>query len=118
MLYSYASRMGQKSTFDNDCANLTGCTELITILNRFGHRQLYINTLEVEMAMCNSITESVSVLPPSVSTQNNSVIHFCWNHFDLNEETPPGTGIINSTRDIVIQEVSNGTKQVAPDKEL
>ena len=93
--------------------HLTGSAELITILNRFGHCQSYTRTLEVETAICCSITENVSDLPPNISLQNNSVIHFCWDNFDLNEETPSGTGTTHSTHGIVIQEVNNNTDAIA-----
>lgn len=83
--------------------HLTGSAELITILNRLGHCKSYTKSLEVETAMSNSITESDSLLPPNISYQNNSVPRFCLDNFDLNEETPSGTGTMQS---IVIQEVT------------
>ena len=66
--------------------------------------------------MCNTITASKSVLPSNISTENNSVIHFCWDNFDLNEETPSGTGTTYSTRGIVIQELTgvDQTRSVGP----
>ncbi|MES9950704.1 MAG: hypothetical protein ABW118_17235 [Candidatus Thiodiazotropha sp.] len=92
--------------------HLTGSAELITILNRFGHCQSYTRTLELETAMCSSITANDSVLPPNISLQNNSVIHFCWDNFDLNEETPSGSGTTHSTHGIVIQEVASGAEVI------
>ena len=84
--------------------HLTGSAELFTILNRFGHCQSYTRTLELETAMCSSISASDSVLPPpNIALQNNSVIHFCWDNFDLNEKTLYGTG----THGIVKQDVAN-----------
>ena len=96
--------------------HLTGSAELVTILNRFGHGQSYTRTLEVETAMCNTITASKSLLPSNISTENNSVIHFCWDNFGLNEETPSGMGTTHSTHGIVIQEVTevDQTRDVAP----
>ena len=64
---------------------LTGSTEIITILNRFGHCQSYSRTLELETAMCRSVTDNSSQLPPSISTGNNVIVHLCWDNFDLNE---------------------------------
>ena len=60
--------------------------------------------------MCSSVTANDSVLPPNISLQNNSVIHFCCDNFDLNEETPSGTGTTHSTYGIAIQEVASGTE--------
>ena len=88
--------------------HLTGCAELLTILNHFDHCHSYTKNFGVETPLCNSITESVPVLHPSVN-------HFCWDNFDLNAETQSGAGITYSTHSIVIQEVSNGTEQVALD---
>ena len=90
--------------------HLTDSAELITILNRFGHCQSYTRNLEFETAMCSSVTANDSVLPPYISLQNKSVIHFCWDNFDLNEETPSGTGTTLSTHGIAIQEVARGTE--------
>lgn len=92
--------------------HLTGSAEVITILNRFGHGQSYTKTLEIETAMCNTITASKSVLPSNISTERNSVIHFCWDNFDLNEETPSGAGTTHSTHGIVIQEVTEEAQTI------
>ena len=74
-------------------------------------RSIVPRTLEVETAMCNTITASKSVLPFNISTDNNSVIHFCWDNFDLNEETPSGLGTKHSTHGIVIQEVTEPAQE-------
>ena len=87
--------------------HLTGSAEVITILNRYGHGQSYTRTLELETAMCNSVTSSDSVLPRSISRDNNAVLHLCYDNFDLDEETPSGSGTTHSTHGIVIQEVRN-----------
>ena len=49
---------------------------------------------------------SESVLPVNISTENNVVLHLCWDNFDLNEETPSGSGTTHSTHGIAIQEVA------------
>lgn len=85
--------------------HLTGSAELITIMNRFGQGQSYTKTLEIETSTRNTVTTSESVLPPSISTDHDSLIHFCWDNFDLNEETPSGSGTNHSTNDRVTQEV-------------
>ena len=85
--------------------HLTGNAEVVTILNRYGHGQSYSRTLELETAMCNSVTSSDSVLPRTISRDNNAVLHLCYDNFDLDEETPSGSGTIHSTHGIIIQEV-------------
>ena len=85
--------------------HLTGSAEVVTILNRYGHGQSYSRTLELEAAMCNSVTCSESVLPISISRDNNAVLHLCYDNFDLDEETPSGSGTTHSTHGIVIQKL-------------
>ena len=55
---------------------LIGNAEVVTILNRYGHGQSYARTLELETAMCNSVTSSESVLPRTISRDNNAVLHY------------------------------------------
>lgn len=99
--------------------HLTGNAELITILNRYGHAQSYVRTMELETAMCNAVTASESVLPPNISTDNNDVLHLCWDNFDLNEETLSGSGTTHSTHGIIIQEViDKSTVHVADSQPL
>ena len=86
--------------------HLTGSAEVITIINRFGHGQSYTKTLELETALCNTVIMSESVLPVNISTENNVVLHLCWDNFDLNEETPSGPGTTHSTHGIAIQKVA------------
>ena len=85
--------------------HLTGNAEVVIILNRYGHGQSYSRTLELETAMCNSVTSFDSILPITVSRDNNAVLHLCYDNFDLDEETPSGSGTTHSTHGIIIQEV-------------
>ena len=94
--------------------HLTGSAELITILNRLGHCRSYSQTLELETAICNAITSSGSILPASISVTNNSVLHFAWDNFDLNEETPTGYGTTHTAHGIAIQEVMDEGQKSPP----
>ena len=93
--------------------HLTGSAEIICILNRYGHRQSYSRTLELETAMCNSVMAYNNVLPPSISTEHNSVVYLCWDNFDLNEETPTGAGTTHTAHGIIIQEVETDSRSPA-----
>ena len=42
----------------------------------------------------------------SVSADSNVVTHFCWDNFDLQEETVSGSGTTRSAHGNVIQELS------------
>ena len=84
--------------------HMTGSAEIITILNRFGHCSSYSALLELETAMCKSVTERNTVLSPKIQQNGHRVIHLCWDNFDLCEEAPSGHGTTHSTHDIVIQE--------------
>ena len=61
--------------------HLTGSAEVVTILDQYGHGQSYSRTLELETAMCNSVTSSNSVLPRSISRDNNAVLHLCYDNY-------------------------------------
>lgn len=84
--------------------HLTGSAELVTLLNRYGHCVSYSHLLELETAMCNKIKCNDQLLPSNISTTGNIVSHLCWDNFDLNEETPSGSGTTHSTHGIMIQE--------------
>ena len=85
---------------------LTETTELVSMLNHFGHCISHTSVLELETAECHNILQSTSLLPVSVSADSNIVTHFCSDNFDLQEETVSGSGITHSKQGIVIQEVS------------
>lgn len=87
--------------------HLTGSAEIVTIINHFGHCQSYSQILELETAMCNSISSSGNVLPATIDVNEgiNKVLHLCWDNFDLTEETPTGAGTTHTAHGIVIQEV-------------
>ena len=57
--------------------HLTGSAQVITLLNRLGHCQSYTRTLELETALCNSVTARRSLLPAGISTEHSEIIHFC-----------------------------------------
>ena len=87
--------------------HLTGSKQMINILNRQGHSVSHSYLLELETAVCDSIQITSENLPPSIMRKNNRIIHFCWDNFDLNEETASGAGTTHSTHGIVIQEIKS-----------
>ena len=84
--------------------HLTGSAQLLTLFNRFGHCQSYSRTLELETAICDSVTQCGIALPPTIKQEGSIVTHLCWDNFDLAEETPSGSGTTHSTHGIIIQE--------------
>ena len=76
------------------------------MLNHLGHCISHASILELETAVCHNNTQSTSLLPVSGSADSYVVTHFCWDNFDLREETVSGSGTTHSTHGIVIQEVS------------
>ena len=88
--------------------HLTESAQIIGMLNRFGHCHSYLRALELETAMCNSVTARSSYILANISTEHNALIHFRWDNFDLNEETSSGAGTTHTALGIVIQEVENG----------
>ena len=48
-------------------------------------------------------------LPPNIIPGNsNEVVHFCWDNFDLLEETPSGANTTHTCHGIAIQELKPG----------
>lgn len=86
--------------------HLTGSAKLVTLLNRLGHCVSYMRTLEIETAIASSINLSNNATPPDILKYENVVTHFCWDNFDLAEETMTGAGTTHSTHGIAIQEHS------------
>ena len=62
--------------------------------------------LELKTAISDSIRTFSYTLPPTIVYQYNFLIHFCWDNFDLLENTPSGAGTTHSTHGIVIQELT------------
>ena len=94
--------------------HMTGCSKLITFLNRYGHTVSHSFLLEFETVICDSIRTFSYTLPPTVMRNNNYIIHFCWDNFDLIEDTPTGAGTTHSTHGIVIQELKDA--QYSPEE--
>lgn len=83
--------------------HITGSSKLIHFLNRLGHCASHSTLLELETAMCDSVNESTSNLPTG-AVKEALITHFCWDNFDILEETPTGLGTTHSTHGIIIQE--------------
>ena len=83
--------------------HITGSSKVVTFLNRLGHCVSHSTLLELETAMCDSVKENVSNLPTGAAKQA-VITNFCWDNFDILEETPSGLGTTHSTHGIIIQE--------------
>ena len=64
-----------------------------------------LELLRLETAMSTQIAARNSLLAENIQLNHNIVTHLCWDNFDLNEETPSGSGSTHSTHGIVFQEV-------------
>ena len=84
--------------------HLTGKAEVVTLLHRYGHCTSYTGVLELETALATQVLQEDSIVPANISTTEKKVIHLCWDNFDLNEETPSGSGTTHTTHGIAIQE--------------
>ncbi|KAK3107392.1 hypothetical protein FSP39_013623 [Pinctada imbricata] len=87
--------------------HLTGSAELITLLNRFGHCVSYTSLIGIENSLSRELTSNTSPLPDGIDTNNNKLTHFCWDNFDLDEETLSGSGTTHISHGIVIQETAD-----------
>ncbi|KAL8579435.1 hypothetical protein ACOMHN_026800 [Nucella lapillus] len=98
--------------------HLTGSAEMISITNHFGHCISHSSVLELETDVCNSLLQSNSLLPATILKEDNVTLHFCWDNFDLQEETASGAGTTHSAHGIAIQEVTSGTQVTTHLQEL
>jgi hypothetical protein len=57
----------------------------------------------LDTATAYEIQRSDALLPNNIST-TRKFAHLCWDNFDINEETPSGSGTTHTTQGIVIQE--------------
>ena len=82
---------------------ITGSSKVVTFLNCLGHCVSRSTLLELETAMCDSVKENISNLRTGAAKQA-VITNFCWDNFDILEETPSGLGTMHSTHGIIIQE--------------
>lgn len=89
--------------------SLTGSSDLVTMLNHFGHGLSYHSIEEVETAIAEaqlSSQQGRSFLPSNI--QENVPAIFCWDNNDILEETLSGKGTTHCTNGIVIQRKVHG----------
>jgi hypothetical protein len=70
--------------------HLTGRAQLQTLLNHLGHCQSYSKTLELVTSIYTSSSERPGLPPQKIQKEGNVVTHFCWDNFNLKEETQTG----------------------------
>jgi hypothetical protein len=87
--------------------HLTRNVKVISIANRYGHCAPYTKLVDLEDALAVQVQKSGDLLPTNISSEQNRFCHFCWDNFDLLEETPSGSGTSHYTHGIAIQEVSS-----------
>ena len=86
--------------------HLTGSTQVINSLNRFGNGLSATQLSEVETGMAEKLvqqqTQHGDVFVPS-NINPSMFATFCWDNNDINEETLSGAGTTHCTNGIVIQ---------------
>lgn len=88
--------------------HLTGSTKIVTLVNRMGRCSSYKQVLDLENSMALKTFSTSSVLPNNINSMGNKFSHFCFDNFDVIEETPSGAGTTHSTHGIVNQELKPG----------
>ena len=85
--------------------HITGSTQAVTLLNRFGHGMSESQLLECETAMAERQIQQqnagVAIVPSNI--RSSGFVTFCWDNNDINEETPSGSGTTHCTNGIVVQ---------------
>ena len=93
--------------------HLTGSTQLVQLLNRFGHVISVSQLQRLETAIADEQLSRYSQLPSNIVANVPAV--FCWdNNNDIVEETHTGAGTTHCTNGIVIQRLSHNVAMPLP----
>ena len=84
--------------------HLTGKAEIITLIKRLGHCIPYSRVLEALTSIYVQTKESQGPLPPNIVAEKSELVHFWFDNFDLQEETPSGKGTTHTPHDLLCQE--------------
>ena len=99
--------------------SITGSSEVVTLLNRFGHGVSYIKLEEIEIAMAERQTnkhENEDLIPSNC--QKNIFSAFACDNNDMLGETLLGIATTHCTNGIVIQRSVDTCAEQPDDKEV
>ena len=84
--------------------NLTGSSQVVSLLNRFGHSISYseLMNLESSLALEQTRRDQLGIIIPS-NIKPDVFTTFCWDNNDLSEQTLSGSGTTHCTNGILIQ---------------
>ena len=83
--------------------------QLITILNRLGHCEGYLFSLELETALTKAIEGTSTYLTPQILTgKSNVVFHSEWDNLNMIMTNIHGSNVVNMAGGIMIQESQPG----------
>jgi hypothetical protein len=77
--------------------HFTGSSQVITLVNRYGHCSSHSQMLELETAMALQSSIIDAVLPYDISLYGSQFIQTCFDNFDILEETASGAGTTHNT---------------------
>ena len=88
--------------------------ELVTMINRFGHCDSYVFSLELETAIATAVNTCSSVLTSQIVLQPPapSVFHSEFDNFDVFISTLEGQTSAHTAHGIMMQEVGNGKENM------
>ena len=90
--------------------HLTRSTQLVSLLNGFGHAVSASQLLEIDTALAqHELDRSGEVVLPAIDKNVSAV--FCFDNFDLCEETRTGANTTHCTNGIVIQRLLTAPSQ-------
>ena len=83
--------------------------QLTTILSRLSHCETYDFSLELETALAKALDDvSTSLTPQIITGEGNEVFHLEWDNMNKITTNINGSNVVNSTGEIMIQEVKPG----------
>ena len=88
--------------------HLTGSAQVVNMLYRFGHclSMSQVQELDTSLAERQLQQQAIDTFLPSNINRTGSTVSFCWDNYDLQEETVTGRGTTYCTNGIVIQRVT------------
>ena len=84
--------------------NLTGSSQVVSLLNRFGHTVSYNELLHIESEIASkeiSRTQEGVLIPENIQPQTFTSL--CWDNNDINEQTLSGSDTTHCTNGILVQ---------------
>ncbi len=93
--------------------NMTGSSEAVRLVNRFGHGMSYESLIKTETDM-DSLLQKENMVHLPINIKSGVRITCVWDNIDFAEETLSGQGTTHKTNGIILQQQVVGCQEAAP----